>query len=341
MSDSTTFREYVIGALFKQLLLALGQRLRHHTFGASRPTAPSTGNAATVARNSGKSPPKLSNIDLDRQYTRSVQWPSRRIDVPDDELAANELFKLWDKIPGGHKWTHYFGVYEEVFGPRRHRPLRILEIGVAQGASLKLWRQYFTHADTVIVGIDITPVCAEFAAPATGVHVRIGSQADAVFLKTVVDEFGPFDIIIDDGSHRSSHIITSFNHLFGYALKDTGIYFAEDLHASYWPEWRDSKKIFFDVCRTLMDHMHAHYSRLPPRDFFVIRASDQSFATLDVPLITTMIKEIRIFDSMAAIYKSPTGHVPYYLRSEDAPPAFTPAPSANPRDPPASPAAAA
>jgi hypothetical protein len=50
--------------------------------------------------------------------------------------------------------------------------------------------------------------------------VRIGSQADPEFLRRVVREFGPFDLIIDDGSHHSSHIIATFNHLFDAGLKD-------------------------------------------------------------------------------------------------------------------------
>jgi hypothetical protein len=36
-------------------------------------------------------------------------------------------------------------------------------------------------------------------------------------------------------------------------------------------------------------------------------------AALEVPVITTMIREIRFFDSMVAIYKTRRQHIPYYL----------------------------
>jgi hypothetical protein len=40
-------------------------------------------------------------------------------------------------------------------------------------------------------------------------------------------------------------------------------------------------------------------------------------AALEVPLITTMINEIRVFDSVVVIYKTRREYVPYYLRTED------------------------
>lgn len=246
-----------------------------------------------------------------------VDWPCHRIDVPPEEVSANELYKLWSTIPGGHKWTQYFPIYETVFGPLRKLPLRILEIGVYHGASLALWRKYFEHPQTTLVGIDILPECAKFDRPEEGVHVRIGSQADGDFLKQIVQDFGPFDLIIDDGSHHSAHMITSFNCLYSDGLKDSGIYFAEDLHANYWLPWRDSQKSFLDVCKDLMECMHAHYYRPPRGGFFVAKASDQAEPSLSVPRIATMIREIRVFDSIVAIYKANLPHVPYYIITDD------------------------
>jgi hypothetical protein len=316
----------MIGTLLRQLFPALGRFVLYHArrpFGGTLPpTAPapptevrspaavaaSTATAASIAELDP-------DIGLDARYLKPVQWPTHRTNVPTPELAADAVYKLWTTIPGGHKWTHYFAIYEAVFGPRRAEPLRILEIGVLGGASLKLWRQYFVHPDTVIVGIDIAPDCIEFDAPAAGIRVRIGSQADPEFLRRVVREFGPFDLIIDDGSHHSSHIIATFNHLFDAGLKDSGIYFVEDLHANYWHPWRDSQRSFLDVCKELLEHLHAHYRSASPAAFMVQQASDQPNTSLDVPLITTMIREIRILDSVVVIYKTHRAHVPYYLRT--------------------------
>jgi len=238
------------------------------------------------------------------------------MDAPSQEIVSNALYKLWTTIPDGLKWSHYFPIYETIFGPIRTEPLRILEIGIWRGASLQLWRQYFEHPQTIIVGVDISPECARFDAPTDGVHVRIGSQADPEFLKRVVDEFGPFDLIIDDGSHHSSHIIASFNCLYADGLKDSGIYFVEDLHANYWHPWRDSRKSFLDVCKELLEHMYAHYRGASPDDFLIATPSARPTSAIEVPRITTMIREIRFFDSIVAIYKAHHEYVPYFLTSE-------------------------
>lgn len=213
----------MIGNLLKQLVPAFGRFIRYHTtrvfhrrekpgvpVAANEPTAAAapgitataaTASAGTLSDDAGLAP----------EYERIVRWPCYRTNTPPQEVLSNELYRLWTTIPSGHKWTHYFPIYQSIFGPLRAEPLRILEIGIWHGASLKLWRQYFEHPKTVLVGIDVLSECMESDAPAAGIHVRIGSQADPAFLQRVIEEFGPFDLIIDDGSHHSSHIIASFN----------------------------------------------------------------------------------------------------------------------------------
>ena len=307
----------MLGSVLKQLVVGLAQFVRFHTARILRLNAPK----ASVARNAPEeSVPTKQTIDalndqvgLDALYLRPYRWPSYREDVVPKELLSDPLYQLWTGTSGGHKWTQYFAVYREVFGGLSSRPMRILEIGVLNGAGLRLWKRYFSHPDTVVVGIDIQPACARFDSPNEGIRVRIGSQADPMFLQQVIKEFGPFDLILDDGSHRSSHMIASFNCLFADGLKESGIYFVEDLHANYWPGWRDTRRSFLDVCKELVEHMHAHYQRGSPELFLVANASHQSMAALEVPIITTMIREIRFFDSIVAIYKTRREYIPFYL----------------------------
>jgi hypothetical protein len=314
----------MIGDLLKQLLLAVGRFVGFHSRRMlhlaekplpSPPPEPPVSAAANVASTTTEaSIAKLSNaVGLDPEYLRQIRWPCYQTDVPSQEVISNALYKMWTTFPGGHKWTHYFEIYESIFGPLRTEPLRILEIGIWHGASMKLWRKYFEHPKTIIVGVDVLSECRQYDAPETGVHVRIGNQADPAFLKKVVEEFGPFDLIMDDGSHFSSHIIASFNHLFSDGLKDTGIYFVEDLHANYWHPWRDSKKSFLDVCKELLEEMHAHYRNSTPEDFLTNPPSARTTTAVDVPQITTMIREMRFFDSIVAIYKMRREHVPYFV----------------------------
>jgi hypothetical protein len=129
-----------------------------------------------------------------------------------------------------HKWHHYFDVYERYFAPMRHRNPTILEIGVQDGGSLEMWRAYF--GDTArIYGMDSTPASKRHEDIAT--RMFIGNQGDRQFLRDVRRQIGTPDIVIDDGGHRASHQIASFEELYP-AMSDTGVYLIEDTHTAIW-----------------------------------------------------------------------------------------------------------
>jgi len=137
-----------------------------------------------------------------------------------------------------HKWVHYFPVYERYFSRFVNHSLVFLEIGVSKGGSLQMWKRYFGPFAT-IVGIDIDPACQSLEEKQ--VHVRIGDQSDPAFLQGVVDEFGPFDVILDDGSHIMRHVCASFHYLYDF-VKEGGIYVIEDLHTAYMPDYEGGLK---------------------------------------------------------------------------------------------------
>jgi hypothetical protein len=311
----------MIGDLLKQLSVGLWRFFRYHLArltGSHRtppmPQAAEIPSPISAVADAGGIALLPDKEILSENYRRPVRLSTSRRDLDKEEPARNPVFQLWkQQKPRAHKWAHYFEAYHAIFGSRRHQALRILEIGVFQGASLRLWRQYFDDPETVLVGIDIDPTCARFDSSRENVHVRIGSQADEAFLDTITRDFGPFDIIIDDGSHHSSHMIASFNHLFASALKDEGIYLAEDLHANYWTPWRDTRRSFLDLCKELMEFMHAHYTRATLAEWLLESDSESDQLSLDVPVIATMIKEIRVFDSIVAIHKTRREYLPRVL----------------------------
>ena len=298
----------MLGDLLKELFRALGRYLGYHTSRVlGRPAARVKKNEVGVA--TPEQIARLSDsVGLDPSYLTTVRVQTDHRGDAELGIASNDVYLLWKEIPQGTKWTHYFEIYEAIFGSRRAGPMRVLEIGVFKGNSLRLWRAYFGHPGSVVVGIDIDPDCTRYDAPGEQIHVRIGSQADPGFLTKVVSEFGPFDLIIDDGSHRSTHMIASFNALFRDGLKDEGIYFAEDLHANYWIPWRDSRRSFLDLCKELLELMQAHYGKAWMKDWN--EDSPSTPLVLEVPEITLMIKEIRVFDSMVAIYKAKRQYIP-------------------------------
>lgn len=126
---------------------------------------------------------------------------------------------------------NYCEKYEKYLPFNRYDNLNILEIGVLNGKSLKTWQEYYYKSK--IVGIDINPDCEQYNDRDNRVYVEIGSQCNNVFLNDIMREYGPFDMILDDGSHLNEHVIFSFEHLF-QSLKSGGVYIVEDVSTSYW-----------------------------------------------------------------------------------------------------------
>lgn len=163
-----------------------------------------------------------------------------------------------------HKWHHYLPLYDRYFAPYRNSaraPLRMLEIGVNHGGSLELWRGYF-GPDAIIYGVDINPKCAALDTK-DGTRVRIGSQADPAFLKSVVAEMGGVDIVLDDGSHIAEHMNISFDILFPL-LSEGGLYVVEDLACAYWTKFGGGYRkptTFIERAKTLNDDIHHWWHR--------------------------------------------------------------------------------
>ena len=167
-----------------------------------------------------------------------------------------------------HKWKHYFPIYERHFRDFVYKPVTFLEIGCGRGGSLQMWKRYFgPHAR--IIGIDVLPECKDFAEDQ--IEIRIGAQQDVQFLEKVVAEFGAPDIVLDDGSHIMSHVITSFQFLYPRVAKN-GVYMVEDLHTAYWEEYEGGLRkptTFIELSKNLLDELNADHSRgsLTPTEF--------------------------------------------------------------------------
>ena len=123
-----------------------------------------------------------------------------------------------------HNFTE---TYEKYFRRFKDKKINILEIGVNNGSSLKMWYDYFPNA--TIYGADINDK-SEF----TNERVKcvVLNQSKKEDLKEFAKNINiTFDIIIDDGSHHISDQQLTFGCLFPL-LKDDGIYVIEDLHTS-------------------------------------------------------------------------------------------------------------
>jgi hypothetical protein len=196
------------------------------------------------------------------------KYAFRGPDVADDIRSKygfdGDLLTLFAANSGPlvHKWHHYIPIYDRYLSRFRGTAFRFLEIGVSKGGSLQLWRQYF-GSDAVIFGIDIDPKCGRL--DGKDAQVRIGSQDDPAFLRSVVQEMGGLDAVLDDGSHHMEHVRTSLTTLFPL-LTSGGTYMIEDLHTAYWPYYGGglaSKRNFFAEVQPMIDDMHRWYHDAP------------------------------------------------------------------------------
>ncbi|MCF8459091.1 MAG: class I SAM-dependent methyltransferase [Flavobacteriales bacterium] len=168
-----------------------------------------------------------------------------------------------------HKWIHYFDIYDRHFNRFRNKEIVILEIGVSQGGSLQMWKDYFGDK-AKIYGIDVDPRCKDLEEE--NITIFIGSQSDRKFLREVKKQMPPIDILIDDGGHTMKQQIVSYEELFE-TVKVDGVYLIEDLHTSYWLAYGGGHKrrgTFIEYSKNFIDHLNAHHSEqfsLKPNHF--------------------------------------------------------------------------
>jgi cephalosporin hydroxylase len=159
-----------------------------------------------------------------------------------------------------HKLIHYFDIYEQHFDRFRGTSPVMLEIGVGQGGSVAMWKDYFGPGSK-IVGLDTNPSCVEHNAE--GIDIIIGSQSDISILGSVFQKYRQIDIILDDGSHVMSDMIKTFEVAYP-RLKDGGVYMVEDTHACYWDEFGGGLKrpgSFHEFVKDKVDELNATHAR--------------------------------------------------------------------------------
>ena len=191
-----------------------------------------------------------------------------------------------------HKWMHYFDIYERHFERFRGKAPVVLEIGVMGGGSLSMWKEYFGPG-CKIIGIDLNPACKQHEGK--DIEIFIGSQDDPSVIGAVTRKYPCIDIGIDDGSHLSRHMISSFKLLYDY-ISPVGVYLVEDTHTNYWPDLGYEGGLrkpgtFVEFCKNKVDEIGAATSRgaLEPTGF------------------TNATDSITFYDSVVVFEKRPQG----------------------------------
>lgn len=159
-----------------------------------------------------------------------------------------------------HKWFHYFDIYERHFERFRNKSPVMVEIGIAGGGSLAMWKEYFGPGSKII-GVDINATCK--AHEAQDIDVFIGSQDDPELIKNIFNKYPDVDIVLDDGSHIMQHMISTFEMMY-YHLNPNGIYMVEDTHTCYSPDYGGglrNEDSFMEFTKNKLDEINAFYTK--------------------------------------------------------------------------------
>ncbi|WFE62999.1 class I SAM-dependent methyltransferase [Micromonospora sp. WMMD714] len=227
--------------------------------------------------------------------------------VPRDDLGKLSVAYGSDKWASFHWYT---GHYEEEFARYRDRPVRLLEIGIGGfdgelgGASLKMWKKYFHRG--LIHGLDLFDKSSLDQGRLTALTA---DQSDPAALVALAEEHGPFDIVIDDGSHENEHVRISFDALFPY-VRPGGLYVIEDMQTSYLPRCGGTAgpvagpRTTVGLLKRLLDDIH-HHEQQPPAG--------------EPPTITqSQVVGVRVYRNIAFVEKGVNGEngIPGWMDDE-------------------------
>jgi hypothetical protein len=210
---------------------------------------------------------------------------------------------------GGKDGCGYFPIYE------KHLPKTVedfMEIGVAMGISIWMFRDYYEgkgnfHAMNYQFDRDTNKgVIPMKDLQRTGIICHDGRHEDLDFLSTIKTQF---DVIVEDGSHRSDHQAIAFKHLFNNNIKEGGLYIIEDLHCCqgeyWWGECQGFDNTMLNMIRNFPNVINLELLSHEPIKNTQQQFKANQFFTLDEYLhLVNTIDKIYLYDpSIALIYK--------------------------------------
>ena len=191
---------------------------------------------------------KDGSISMGKLVHQKSASPSMYIDYKDSSTELCVLGKKYnvDKSsqrdnPGPNDSNHchpYTLVYDALFKDKRHSPLTFCEIGIAEGRSLLMWNEYFTHA--TIYGYErwprwLTQWKTNFDLPRVKVNaMNVKNENEIVIPFT---EAGvQYDCILDDSTHDFYDMIRIIRCAVPF-VKPGGMIIIEDIQKSFDEYW--------------------------------------------------------------------------------------------------------
>jgi hypothetical protein len=163
---------------------------------------------------------------------RSIDYVyADRFGIPIEEVSTETLLELSHRHPSDKEPNHsYFSrVYDSKLSSLKTSVTRVMELGVAEGYSLLIWRDFFKNA--TVVGVDIDASTGGSAKAGGRIILETFDVSKRPHIEQLVEKYPDTDIIIDDASHTMDQQQITFATLFK-AVRSGGMYIIEDLHTS-------------------------------------------------------------------------------------------------------------
>ena len=226
----------------------------------------------------------------------------------------------------GMRFKKDFEVYDTWFHKYKDKPVNVLEIGVQDGGGIWGWRKYFKNAKN-IVGLDIVPGCKRLEDASKNVFVEIGDQTDEHVLQKLVDTYGPFDIVIDDGGHTMHQHQTTFEFLFP-TLNEDALYCIEDLQTCYFPSFGyvgdievNIKSKLFNMrtpvsSTSTLDYFKAMIDSINFRGIRDARAGKYRLKDEELTYCEKYLDSVSFYESIIVAHKKYRGNLPINIVEE-------------------------
>jgi hypothetical protein len=148
------------------------------------------------------------------------------------------LEKLIDNSRTDKNTIHsYLPLYEKLLVNKRETAKNVLEVGIYNGGSIKLWNDFFINA--TVYGLDIMDINNVWGGIKNNEKIILHTSSDAYnadfFMDNFLNKNIKCDFILDDGPHTLESM-TQFIKLYSQIMTDDGILIIEDVQSIDWLE---------------------------------------------------------------------------------------------------------
>ena len=129
----------------------------------------------------------------------------------------------------------YLPLYQKLLIYKKENAKNVLEVGIYNGGSIKLWSDFFTNAN--VYGLDIMHIDNVWEEIKNNEKIILHTSSDAYdndfFINNFLNKNIKFDFMLDDGPHTLESM-KQFIKLYSQIMTDDGMLIIEDVPSLDW-----------------------------------------------------------------------------------------------------------